>query len=40
MASKWPAIKNVESAHLVELKKTKDGLLKTKDGLLKLMMYS
>ena len=42
MASKLPALKIVESAHMPELKKlktysckTKDGLLKTEDVLLK-----
>ena len=35
MASKLSALKIVESAHVPELKKTKDVLLKTKDGLLK-----
>ena len=34
MASKLSALKNVESAHMPELKKL-DILLKTKDGLLK-----
>ena len=34
MASKYPALKNVESAYMPELK-TKDVLLKTKDGVLK-----
>ena len=32
--------KIVESAHMPELKKTKDILLKTKDGLLKTETYS
>ena len=35
IASKLPALKIVESAHMPELKKTKDVLLKTKDGVLK-----
>ena len=35
MASKLSALKIVESAHISELKKTKDVLWKTKDGLLK-----
>ena len=35
MASKLSVLKIVESAHMAELKKTKDVPLKTKDGLWK-----